>query len=132
MDPAHLRAFFDFHDLETEIVEGDVERVIYTGLKLQIVEYRFPANKRFAAHRHDTNEQMGYLVKGRMGFMVGEEERELKPGDFYHAQIGQLHSAWTFDEPSILLDVFAPPREDLAEYSNRWADSAAPEGSRID
>lgn len=120
MDTERFRAFFDFDDLRTEIVEGNVERVVYTGEKLQIIEYHFPANKRFTAHKHDANEQMGYLVKGRMEFVVGDEQRLLHPGDFYHARIGVVHNAWTFDEPSVLLDVFAPPRDDILEASNVW------------
>lgn len=105
--------FFNWDDLETEVVEGDVERVIHTGEHLQVIEYHFPPNKQFPAHVHEENEQMGYLVSGRMGFVVGGEERTLKPGDWYHAPTGVEHSARTFDEPAVLLDFFAPPREDL-------------------
>ena len=120
MDESMLRAFFGFDDLEVEIVEGDVERVVYTGAHMQIVEYRFPPEKEFSAHSHELNEQMGVLLKGRMGFEVAGVERILRPGDFYHARIGQTHRAWTFDQPSVLLDVFAPPRGDLLARSNVW------------
>ena len=58
---------------------------------------------------------MGYLVKGKMGFNVGGEEKILLPGDFYHASIGVEHNAWTFEEPSILIDIFSPIREDLVK-----------------
>lgn len=117
---SHFRPFFNFDDLTVEVVEGNVERVVYTGEHLQLIEYRFPPNKKFTAHKHESNEQMGYLVRGRMGFVVGSEERILSPGDFYHAQIDQMHNAWTFDEPSVLIDVFSPPRPDILDYSNRW------------
>lgn len=123
IDASKFRAFFNFNDLEKEVVEGNVERVIYTGEKLQLVEYHFPANKKFTAHSHSEHEQMGYLVAGKMGFIVGDEEKILTPGDFYHAQIKQIHNAWTFDQPSILLDVFAPVRTDILAYSNRWLES---------
>ena len=115
MDKETIKFFFNSSDLETEIVEGDVERVIYTGEKIQAVVYRFPPNKTFPAHKHDENEQMGYLVSGKMGFMVGGVEKIIYPGDFYHAPIGVEHNAWTFDEPSVLLDFFGPPREDLVK-----------------
>lgn len=120
MSADSFRPFFNFNDLKTEIVEGDVERVVYTGQHLQIVEYRFPPNKRFTAHKHDAHEQMGYLARGKMGFIVGEDERNLVPGDFYHAQVGQMHNAWTFDEPAVLIDVFSPTRDDILECSNIW------------
>jgi quercetin dioxygenase-like cupin family protein len=109
------KAFFNTSDLPSEIVEGNVVRHIYSGLHLQTVVYHFPPNKVFPPHKHDANEQMGYLVQGKMGFKVGDVERILSPGDFYHAPIGVLHNAWTLDEPSVLLDFFSPPREDLVQ-----------------
>jgi len=113
VDKENIRFFFKGSDFEPEVVEGDVERVIYTGEHIQIVEYKFPPNKVFSVHRHDANEQMGYLVSGRMGFMVGGVEKILNPGDYYHAPVGIEHNAWTFEEPSVLLDIFGPPRDDL-------------------
>jgi len=113
MQNREVKYFFNASDLDPETVEGNVERFIYTGQNLQIVEYHFPPHKTFPSHKHDAHEQMGYLVSGKMGFKVGGKEQILLPGDFYHAPIGVEHNAWTFEEPSVLLDVFSPPREDL-------------------
>jgi quercetin dioxygenase-like cupin family protein len=109
------KPFFNTSDLPSEIVEGNVTRYIYSARHLQAVVYHFPPNKVFPPHKHDANEQMGYLVSGKMGFKVGDVERILKPGDFYHAAVGVLHNAWTLEEPSVLLDFFGPPREDLVQ-----------------
>jgi quercetin dioxygenase-like cupin family protein len=125
VDSKLFRAFFNFDDLKTEVVEGNVKRVVYTGRNIQVVEYHFPPHKRFTAHKHDEHEQMGYLIRGRMGFVVDGQERVLEPGDYYHAQIGQMHNAWTFEEPSVLLDVFGPTRDDLLAVSNAWRDASA-------
>ncbi|WP_053228414.1 cupin domain-containing protein [Spirochaeta cellobiosiphila] len=105
--------FIGPHEMKIEIVEGNVERRIYTGKNLQVVEYRFPPNKTFPPHSHDIQEQMGYCVSGRLGFNIGGIEKELHPGEWYHAPIGVEHNAWTFDEPAVLLDIFSPPRDDL-------------------
>lgn len=113
VDPSTFMNFFNYDDLTPETVEGDVERVIYTGKNIQIIEYHFPPNKVFPVHKHDIEEQMGYLIKGKMGFCVDGEEKILEAGDYYHAKIGVDHNAWTFDEPAVLLDIFSPPREDL-------------------
>ena len=109
------RLFYSANDLEPETVEDNVVRYIYTGKNLQTVEYHFPPDKVFPPHRHDHHEQIGYLVKGKMGFKIGDKEKILLPGDFYHAPIGVVHNAWTFDEPSVLLDIFSPAREDLVK-----------------
>jgi unsaturated pyranuronate lyase len=107
------KTFFNAADMRKETVEGNVERFIYTGANLQVVEYHFPPGKSFPAHSHAEHEQMGYLVEGKMGFRLGDEKRDLLPGDWYHAPIGVEHQAWTYDEPSVLLDIFSPPRDDL-------------------
>ena len=113
MDKDKIKKFFNVSDIETEIVEGNVERFIYTGEHLQVIEYHFPPNKKFTMHKHDENEQMGYLVSGKMGFIVDGEEKIIYPGDYYHAPVGVEHNAWTYEEPSVLIDFFGPPREDL-------------------
>jgi quercetin dioxygenase-like cupin family protein len=108
-----VKLFFNANDMKKETVEGNVDRFIYTGKNLQVVEYRFPPNKVFPEHKHDIHEQMGYLVSGKMGFKVGGVEKILMPGDYYHAPIGVLHNSWTFEEPAVLLDFFSPIRDDL-------------------
>ena len=113
MIPEKFKGVFGVKDLELEIVEGNVERYIYSAENLQIIIYHFPPHKVFPVHSHDKHEQMGFLHKGKMGFMVGGKEYILNPGDVYHAPIGVEHNAWTFDEPSVLIDLFSPPREDL-------------------
>ena len=56
---------------------------------------------------------MGYLVSGRIGMTIGGKKQDLLPGDWYHAPTGVEHSAQTYGEPSVLLDIFSPIREDL-------------------
>ncbi len=114
MLPENIKLFFNEENLSEEIVEGDVKRYIYTGKNIQIIVYHFPPDKTFPLHTHDIHEQMGFLYKGKMGFNVDGNEQILNPGDFYHAPIGIEHNAWTFDEPSVLIDIFSPIREDLA------------------
>lgn len=115
MIPENIKHFFNESDLEPEIVEGNVERFIYTAENIQVIVYHFPPHKVFPLHSHDKHEQMGMLYKGKMGFKIGDDERILEPGDFYRAPIGVEHNAWTLDEPSILIDFFSPIREDLVK-----------------
>jgi quercetin dioxygenase-like cupin family protein len=107
--------FFNASSMKEQTVEGNVPRYIRTGKNLQVVEYHFPPHKTFPVHSHDKHEQMGYLVSGRIGLRIGEEAQDLVAGDWYHAPIGVLHGAWTYDEPAVLLDIFSPVRDDLAE-----------------
>lgn len=105
--------FFGEADHKWNKLEEGIERVIYTGDNMQVLIYRFAPGRKFPDHAHEDNEQLGFLMTGRMGFSIDGEERILAPGDFYRAPAGAVHSAWTLDEESVLVDVFSPPRTDL-------------------
>ena len=105
--------FFGAADHQWEQMEEGIDRAIYTADRMQVVVYRFAPGKTFPEHLHEENEQLGYLVSGQMGLRIGNEERTLTPGDFFRAPAGVVHSAWTMDEESILIDIFSPPRTNL-------------------
>ena len=70
-------------------------------------------------HKHDSNEQLGVIMRGTLDFRIGNAEdqtrRVLNAGDFYFAPATIWHGESLFigddelDEVWIL-DVFAPPR----------------------
>jgi quercetin dioxygenase-like cupin family protein len=62
-------------------------------------------------HQHP-HEQVGMILKGRVKFIIGGEERLLQAGDWYLIPGGVRHKVITLEEPAQALDVFAPPRED--------------------
>jgi quercetin dioxygenase-like cupin family protein len=105
--------FFNRDTMERQELDGGIVRYIYGGRQIQVVEYHFPPNKTFPEHHHDINEQMGLVISGRIGLEVGGKKQILGPGDYYHAPVGVPHRAWTLDEPTVLLDIFSPPRDDL-------------------
>lgn len=105
--------------------EGFRRRVI-TGDELQLCFWRIKhgADGSFL-HRHTDNEQLGIVVRGRLDFRIGLDERTtdrtvLGPGDVYLAPRSVWHGDSNFigdDEygECWIIDVFAPPRPDLAE-----------------
>lgn len=109
-----IRHFFNKDEMhKKEVVEGDVTRYIYTGENLQVVEYHFPPEKTFPFHSHTDQEQMGYVVSGKIELTIDGKARTLTPGDWYHAPKTVEHGARTLEEPTVMLDIFSPPREDL-------------------
>jgi len=63
------------------------------------------------AHPH---EQIGMVYSGRAILRIGDEEREVGPGDFYRIPAGVPHSdTCVGDEPFVMLDIFYPVREDF-------------------
>ena len=93
MGPSELRSFFDADDLETEVILGDVQRVVYTADNVRLMEYRFPPNKSMDVHQHDEHDQIAYVISGRIVLVIDGGQRELGPGAIYHAPAGVPHGA---------------------------------------
>jgi len=63
-------------------------------------------------HRHQV-EQSGVVVKGSIVYVIAGEQRILRPGDTYRVPAGASHGARVFEEAVRVIDVWAPPRDDL-------------------
>jgi quercetin dioxygenase-like cupin family protein len=75
-------------------------------------------------HSHP-HEQAGLVLSGRLRFRIGDEERVAGPGDAFLIPPNVVHEgAVEGDEPSKVLDIFSPPREDYAERYNRYTETS--------
>lgn len=63
-------------------------------------------------HKHEV-EQTGVVVKGSLVMVIAGEQRILGPGDTYRVPPGASHGGRVFEEPTQVVDVWAPPRTDL-------------------
>jgi quercetin dioxygenase-like cupin family protein len=52
------------------------------------------------------------MISGRMDFRIGNEHRIMRAGDVAVIPGGIEHEGW-FVEDTLVVDVFAPPREDF-------------------
>jgi quercetin dioxygenase-like cupin family protein len=82
-----------------------------TGEKVMINRVVIPSGAVVPDHQH-VHEQAGYVLEGTLFLQVAGETWELTPGDAYVVPGGTIHSAWSGPEGCIVLDIFAPPRED--------------------
>lgn len=71
----------------------------------------FP-NLKCAPHQHEA-EQFSIVLKGRMRFVVGSEDRVLGPGEVAHIPSNVPHSIESLEEYVQVLDVFVPLRPDI-------------------
>ena len=65
-------------------------------------------------HSHD-HEQLGMVLRGSLLFRVGNEERELSPGETWEIPSNTPHRAEAGPDGASVLDVFAPPRSEWQE-----------------
>ena len=93
-----------------KIWEGVAGRAIHgEGLTLGLIELE--AGSVVPEHSHE-NEQLGIMISGSVQFRVGDETRELGPGDTWSIPANTPHEVHTGPEGAIMIDVFAPVRED--------------------
>ena len=95
---------------EVEAVPGVHRRVLSCGDHVMVVQFRIAQGADVPVHTHP-HEQVGHVVSGRMRFRIGDQERELGPGDGYSVPGNVPHGA-TGVTDAVAIDSFHPVRED--------------------
>jgi unsaturated pyranuronate lyase len=106
------------------IWHGIVARAV-NGERLTLSVVELDPGTVVAEHAHE-NEQLGLVLQGSMDFRVGDERRELGPGETWTIPANTPHEAVAGPAGAVVIDVFAPPRDDwaalepLPERPPRW------------
>jgi quercetin dioxygenase-like cupin family protein len=106
-----LAGFASFAALPEEQVTDKISRKIIAGDQGMMVWWSMKAGAHATPHKHP-NEQIAWMLKGKMEFRLGDERRTCGPGDLVVIPGGVEHEAF-FPEDTEVIDVFAPPREDF-------------------
>ena len=70
-------------------------------------------NSTVPEHQHD-NEQLGVLIRGTMRFRIGDETRDLGPGDTWRILSDTPHEVTAGPEGALAVESFVPARADWA------------------
>ena len=89
---------------------GLTRRILAHSESLMLVEHRMEDGWAGARHSHP-QDQLVYVISGRLRFSCGNDEFEAGAGDSFVVRGGIEHQGWAL-EPSVVLDVFTPHRED--------------------
>jgi quercetin dioxygenase-like cupin family protein len=103
--------FNTFAGLPEEQISEKIRRRILAGDQAMLVWWSIEAGVHVEPHSH-ANEQIAWMLKGKMEFRLGSEQRVCGPGDVVLIPGGAEHEAW-FREDTEVIDFFAPPREDF-------------------
>jgi len=107
IDPKQAPAFAQMEGLETTVLTGLHGERMMMALNATLPGHSVPLH----SHPH---EQIGMVLSGRARLRIGDEEREVGPGEFYRIPGGVPHSDTALgDEPFVMLDIFYPVREDF-------------------
>ena len=118
-----------------------------TGGGFSMVEHPI-APRTMAApwHMHTREDEYSYVLEGRMGALLGDDEVYAEPGDFVFKPRNQWHTFWNAgDEPCRILEIIAgrvrahvprdgradeaPDPAKLADFSERYGIQFDPEGT---
>jgi quercetin dioxygenase-like cupin family protein len=104
-----------FHDpaerATKELAPGVVTRT-YWGEKMLISMVDIDPGAEAALHSHP-HEQVGTVIRGTVRFTIGEESRQLGPGDIFTIPGGVEHAATAGPDGATVMDVFSPVREEF-------------------
>jgi quercetin dioxygenase-like cupin family protein len=89
---------------------GLTRRILAHNEHMMLVEHHMELGWAGARHSHP-QDQLVYVVSGRLRFSCGADEFELAGGDSFVLRGGIEHQAWAL-APSVILDVFTPYRDD--------------------
>src|SRR6516225_2752235 len=106
-----LVGFGTFAALPEEQISEKISRRILSGDQGMLVWWSIGAGVHVEPHTHE-NEQIVWMLKGKMEFRLGSEQRVCGPGDVVVIPGGAEHEGW-FREDTEVIDFFAPPRADF-------------------
>ncbi|MDB2406992.1 cupin domain-containing protein [Jannaschia sp.] len=95
-----------------ETGENVTRQVLSDHPDMMVVAFRFAAAGAVGALHDHPHVQSTYVESGRYRFTVGEEEREVGPGDSFVIPSGLTHGCVCL-EPGTLIDGFTPRRDDF-------------------
>src|SRR5262245_10044121 len=120
-----MSAFSDLDALTTvRVWEGVVGRIV-GGERVTVAVIELDPDSVVPEHSHE-HEQIGMCVAGSLDFRVGEERRQVGPGDTWSIPGGAPPEVRTGPEGAVVIETWAPKRDDwdglerLDGVSSRW------------
>ena len=98
------------HGLARELANGVTAR-IFPGDQAMLSVVRIDPNARGTLHSH-SEEQWGFMIEGSATRIQDGEHIQVEKGSFWRTPGNVEHSVIAGPKGCIILDVFAPPREE--------------------
>lgn len=92
--------------------ENVTRQVLADHAELMVVAFNFEKTGAVGALHDHPHVQSTFVSSGRFRFTLGDEEREVGPGDSFVIPSGQTHGCVCL-EPGTLIDSFTPRRDDF-------------------
>jgi quercetin dioxygenase-like cupin family protein len=108
-----LSAFDHAGTIPPQQIWGGVVARSVTSERMTLALIELEPNAVVPEHSHE-NEQLGIVIEGSLTFTVGDETRELGPGQAWCITKYVPHSVVSGPDGAVLVEVFSPVRDDWA------------------
>ena len=116
---------FNLHDMSQgiarELASGITTR-IFPGDQAMLSVVRLDSNAEGKLHSHP-QEQWGVMLEGSAIRTQDGRNFEVKAGDFWRTPGGVPHTVKAGPEGAVILDVFAPPRDEYRKAGKGFGES---------
>ena len=109
-----MSSFDDLSTLDLQRIWDGVHVRVVHGDRITLGVIELDPNSVVPEHSHE-NEQLGMCLSGSLVFRVGDESRELGPGETWTIPGNVPHEVQVGPEGAVVIDVFVPPRDDWRE-----------------
>tara|TARA_R110002051_G_C8769269_1_gene503246 strand:+ start:18177 stop:18488 length:312 start_codon:yes stop_codon:yes gene_type:complete len=92
--------------------ENVSRQVLSDHPEMMVVAFRFTAKGAVGALHNHPHVQSTYVQEGRFRFTVGDENKDVGPGDSFVIPSEMIHGCVCL-EPGTLVDCFTPRRDDF-------------------
>jgi quercetin dioxygenase-like cupin family protein len=118
---AESATLYRWDDLPREELNPLIGRRLITGDQMMIAHVYLAQGAIVPQHAHE-NEQLTYVLEGRMRFWFGADESdvvEIGAGEVLHIPAHLPHKAEALED-TLDVDVFHPPRQDWLDGSDAY------------
>ena len=112
---------FTWNDMPKERVTNRIDRRIVSGESTMVAHVYLQQGAIVPEHSHH-NEQITYVLKGKLRFWVGEDFAEVVDvgeGEVLHLPSNVPHKAEALEE-TLDVDIFSPPRQDWLDHTDDY------------
>jgi quercetin dioxygenase-like cupin family protein len=104
-------------DLDFEVIRPGVQRAGYVTDEVMLVMNHVDPGMQLRPHAHEDFDQLAYIVSGSADYFIDGTPHRMTAGSMLLVPAGSQHYIQPL-EPTLNLDIFAPPRSDLAHLAD--------------
>lgn len=112
---------YQWESMPKETLNPKLQRRLISGERMMLAHVYLEKGCVVPRHAHE-NEQLTYILQGRLRFWIGEDESEVievAAGEVLHLPSNLPHKAEALED-TLDIDVFSPPRQDWLEGSDTY------------